>query len=79
MTKRLAQGDKLPPMACFTFLRYKADLFNPTAFESFKVFVQRMRDETGLLDTSVGTIDEAEELEVAAEEISAESRVQLEL
>ena len=77
--KAWRQGDRLPPMACFTFLRYKTDLFNPTAFESFKVFVQRMRDETGLLDTSVGTIDDAEELEVAVEEISAESRVQLEL
>lgn len=47
------EGTMLPPMACFTFLRFNAELFSPYQFESFKYFVQRMRDETGLIDTSV--------------------------
>ena len=54
------EGTMLPPMACFTFLRFNAELFSPFAFESFRVFVQRMRDETGLIDTSIGDTSDEE-------------------
>lgn len=69
------EGTMLPPMACFTFLRFNNELFSPHCFESFRIFVQRMRDETGLLDTSVDV--RAEDAEGDPDEISSESRVQL--
>jgi len=71
------EGTMVPPMACFTFLRFNAELFSPFAFESFRVFVQRMRDETGLIDTSFGDTSDEEASTEDVEEISSESRVQL--
>ena len=71
------EGTMLPPMACFTFLRFNAELFSPFAFESFRIFVQRMRDETGLLDTSIGNTSDEEASTEDVDEISSESRVQL--
>ena len=71
------EGTMVPPMACFTFLRFNAELFSPFAFESFRVFVQRMRDETGLIDTSIGDTSDEEASTEDVEEISSESRVQL--
>jgi beta-amylase len=39
-------GEKLPPMACFTFLRMSRELFELYNFNSFKEFVKRMKAAT---------------------------------
>ncbi|CAL6432643.1 unnamed protein product [Bathycoccus prasinos] len=39
-------GEKLPPMACFTFLRMSRELFELYNFNSFKEFVERMKAAT---------------------------------
>jgi len=39
-------GEKLPPMACFTFLRMSRELFQLYNFNSFKEFVKRMKAAT---------------------------------